>query len=385
MSATTQASPVQACANVVTNLAISNQPENRGYSLGFQKFLISEQNKLGFNLQVRNGKGIPFAGSGCTLNIQYLALGCGTTTNDLSLCNLTTPTTTIPLRNAPFEFKPTDVTSVPRQIDSAIFNCICVDRNEMQAKILANDVLDIFLANEAKLLNCAFDCMGKYCNGDISTVTPQTAYIFNSAGVNQPTGWNVVFQNLNEMKVSGKPTIIGGSAIKQYQHNQAIGASGYNGLGLANPADTDLGFNLMYSSKFDAVMASKGLVGSYAYVIMPGTMQMINYVQYTPDNIDSEVSDKSKAALVARHTYDGVALELDYRAVKDPSCDYWKILQRLISGLWCMPDSDFCDGQSTGRFLIKLDCGDVQCALPCGSAAPPPIAPRKPIEKEATK
>lgn len=365
MATTTVISPVESCKVMQAYLATANQPGTGALNLGFHEALLNPENRAGLVGVNISGDGKPISGSSCRLILKYIKPDCSDTTNDTTLCDISPAAGSNPFGSAEFQFQTADIISAPYKLTKEQFDCSCDPMDRQMGELLNQKMRNIFRNAEKRLLENAWNCLGAYCDGTESTVSPATLNIFNEDGnAAQPLGWWFVQEQLDAMKATGKPIVVGGTAIRKYLWAQKVAGIGANGVGATGTVDSD--FQFYYSSEFDSWARNKtGVNGDYAIVFAPGTFQLIDW-QY---NVGANVENIDiKSSVTMQFMNNGFDYLVDYSNYYDAKCREWEILPTRTSGVFCMPEDDLCDDiVGNWRFLVKLGCGSVDCGPLCGS------------------
>lgn len=364
MATTTVISPVESCKVMQAYLATANQPGTGALNLGFHEALLNGENRAGLVGINISGDGKPIAGSSCRLILKYIKPDCGDTTNDTTLCDISPAAGENPFGSAEFQFQAADVISNPYKLTKAQFDCSCDPMDRQMSTLLNQKLRRIFQKSEERLLENAWNCLGEYCNGVESTVSPVTLNVFNEDGnAAQPLGWWFVYEQMQAMQKTGKAIVVGGSAIQKYLWAQKVAGIGANGVGATGTVDSDIMF--YYSSFFDAWARGKAGAGDYAIVFAPGTFQLIDWQYNTGANVEAL---ETKISTTLDFSNNGFNYMVDYSNYYDAKCREWEILPTRTAGLFCMPEDDQCDDiVGNGRFFVKLGCGAVDCGPLCGS------------------
>lgn len=370
MATTTVINPVQSCVVQQSYLATQNQPGNGALDLGVMEALLNPANRAGLvSDPMISGNGRPISGSSCRLIFKYIKPDCEATGTDIDICELDPAQAENPFGNAEFQFEAANSVSRSYTLEKTQFDCSCDPQDRQVGALLNSTLRNIFKKSETVLLDDMWDCLGDYCNGLPSNVAEniQTLNVFNeAANAAQPAGWYFIFEQLQEMKMTGKPIVVGGSAVKKYLWMQKTAGIGAQGLGVTSNVTADIDF--YYSSEFDAWARAKvGANGDYAIAFAPGAFQMIDWQYNTGANV--EVGDDILRNTI-EFTNNGRSYLVDYTMYYDSKCRKWTILPVRTAGVFCMPDSDICDDIiGNGRFLIKLGCGAVDCGPLCGDSS----------------
>lgn len=355
------------CAVQIGYLETQNQPNSLGAVLGMIDALKSASNKQGFIGQSLIGTGAPIAGSACKLQLKYIAPDCDASTNVDSLCDDETETTDSPFKTTEFVFvKATDNRGKKFKWTLDQFRCACEGTDQTILAVTDSSIKRILIDEEKALLASVTACLGKYCDGDESLVTPKTANIFDITGVHaQAAGWDVVNSQMAAMGFTGKPIIIGGDSIRKYMYMTKYAGLGANSLGATGNITESSPFEFYYSSEFDKIVSPLAPTpGNYAIVLAPGTTQHIEFLQNNKPGQSLNMPHatyQTISKVIGDRSYD-----FDYGMVYDVSCRSWKQVINRMAGSWCMPADDYCpDVVGNGRFLIKLGCGEPGCDTSC--------------------
>lgn len=361
------------CAVQIGYLETQNQPAALNAELGLINALKSPSNRAGFLGQELMGKGAPVAGSGCKLQLKYVAPDCDASTNVDSLCDDETAETASPFKTAEFVFvKATDNRGKKMKWTQDQFRCACEGKDQTIVATTDSKIKRILIDEEKALLTSTFACLGKYCNDEASNVaaTVKTANIFGADGnFAQAAGWDIVMEQMSSMGFTGKPIIIGGSALRKFMFLTKYAGGGANSVNAQAFIDETSPFEFYYSTEFDKTISPlMAGGGDFAIVLAPGTVQHLEFLQ---NNKEGESLNMPHATyqtiskVVGNRSYD-----FDYGMVYDVNCRSWKQVINRMAGTWCMPADDYCpDVNGNGRFLIKLGCGAVSCENSCTPAA----------------
>lgn len=364
MSSTSIGTPIQSCAVTQAYLATQNQPGSGALNLGFMESLYSPQNRAGFNVTTQNGKGLADGTTSCKVQLKYVKPDCSEVGNDTKMCPAPASSALDVFGVADFEFESSDISSLIYTVSEEQFNCSCDPQDTVLAAGLNQKMRRIFATAEKKLLDKAWDCLGKYCNDLPSNVEQNlaTLNVFSTNGnAAQPAGWWFILEQQAKMKMTGQPIVVGGSAILKYLWYTTHTGIGANAIGATTISN---GLDMYYSSEFDGWAASKGLAaGDYAIVYFPGTFQHVSYV----DNVGAKAwSTPDSARTTLEFLNNGKSYLIDYETYHERKCREWNIFPKLTSGLFCLPfDNDCAEFSGNGRFLVKLGCGDAGCEPFC--------------------
>lgn len=358
------------CAVQIGYLETQNQPGSIDLQVGLKKALLSANNKQGFMGQEKMTKGAPTSGSGCEIQLKYIAPDCDAPTNVKDFCTDETATTDSPVKTTRFTFvEAAHNRGKVSKWTEAQFLCACEGKDFTVAATTDQQMKRIIRDEEQRLLTSAFACMGKYCDGTDSATEPKTANIFNADGTfAQTAGWDIVDSQMRTMGFTGKLIIVGGDYIRKFINLTTFSGTGADSLGALKSIITSGNYDFYYSSEFDSIISPLAPTpGNYAMVFAPGSTQILEYLQY--DSEDLRRKTPTNVRTVISKTIDGVEHKFDYKILYDEGCESWKVLINRMSTTWCMPSDDYCpEVQGNGRFLIKLDCGVPGCDTSCTPA-----------------
>lgn len=355
------------CAVQIGYLEQQNLPGAMDLQVGLKKALLSANNKQGFMGQEKMTKGAPTSGSGCEVQLKYIAPDCDAPTNVKDFCTDETGNTSSPVKTTRFTFVEADHNrgKVSKWLESQ-FLCACEGKDFTVQATVDQQMRRIIIDEERRLLTSAFACMGNYCDGVSSIVTPKTANIFNANGTfAQTSGWDIVDSQMRAMGFTGRLIIVGGDYLRKFINLTTFSGTGADSLGALKSIITSGNYDFYYSSEFDSVVSALAPnPGNYAMVFAPGSTQLLEYLQY--DNVELRRKTATNVRTILSKTIDGVDHKFDYKILYDEACESWKILINRMSTTWCMPADDYCpDVEGNGRFLIELSCGEPGCESSC--------------------
>lgn len=389
MPGVVNATPYSACVQLQSYLATKNQSGNLALNLGAHEALLSEDNRMGFEIVRQDGKGYPIAYEGsptdCKIILKYIDRICNT--NELvDICSSISgegmQPQPNPIKRIDFQFASASYKAEVIKLDETQFNCICDSKDMIVKEVINQYIRKIFTRAENNLLSNMWDCAGRAGNCEFLPVTTASINttalalnIFNTNGnAAQPAGWAKVFEGRDSMKMQGRPKVIGGRALNKYIWMTQNAGLGLNSLNKSN-LGSDIGIDFYYSTEFDSFMASKGAVGDFAFVMMPGTAQLITYL----DNVGfKQRSSDTNTRNVIQYANNGINYDLDMEIYYDEKCHAWYWNPKILHEAFCMPNIPGCltvPGPPTdiydfwtnvnGRYFVKLGCGDVSCSPLC--------------------
>lgn len=365
---TTAVVAASCCAVQIEYLEMANLPNAMNAELGAHDALNSASNRAGFISSVKTGEGSPVSGTGCDLQLKYITPDCADSTNVSTLCADATVAGASSFKTARFQFVLADDNKGKIvQFTEDQFRCACEKKNQEVAATMDAKMKKILIDEEVALLTALWGCMGDYCDDTPSSTegTVRTLNIFGEYGnFAQAAGWWEATEQLSSQGFTGKPIIIGGSAIKKYMYMSQYGGGGANSIGGQVFTNANSPYDFYYSSEFDrTIPILMGGTGDYVMVLAPGVSQLIEYwdnvgeyQRNTPTNLRTTISKP----------IGGASYKFDYRMLYDEACESWKNQVNRMAGVFCMPSDDYCTWvKGNGRMMFKLGCGPVGCSTGC--------------------
>ena len=368
---TSSVTTASCCAVQIEYLETANLPGAMNAELGVHKALKSPSNRAGFLSQTKTGEGAPISGSGCQLQLKLIAPECEDSSNVSNLCNDATAAAGSPYKVTQFQFvKADDNKGFVAKFTEDEFRCACEKQSQVVPAVMDAKMKKILIDEEVALITALWGCAGDYCNGVASgtDATVKTLNIFGEDGnFAQAAGWWGAQEQLNSMGFTGKPIIIGGSAVKKYMYLSKYSGGGANSIGGQVFTDSNSPYDFYYSSEWDRTVPTlMSGSGDYCLVLAPGVSQLIEYF----DNVGSyQRKTPTNLRTTIQKPIDGESYTFDYRMLYDEGCESWKNEINRMAGVFCLPSDYYCSWVvGNGRMMFKLGCGPVGCETGCVAA-----------------